>query len=156
MTDLTLSSNRFIMIVPVGWAIVCYAAVIAYGARSRAFAAITAACSGVVSTILAVDFWLSHRTTHRAPDFKPHALSVVYVKLAGAVLLFAASLAISIYFAATKTPDGDNQYCCVQLCYCNFFFFLADLVWTSIAALMSLIWILDLIVLQRKASLEVV
>lgn len=67
---------------------------------------VTAGCSGVVATILAVDFWLSHRTTHRAPDFKPHALQVVYIKLAGAVLLFAASLAISIYFIATNQIDG--------------------------------------------------
>ena len=94
------------MIVPVGWSILCYAAVIAYGVRSRAFAAITAGCSGVVATILAVDFFLSHRTTHRSADFKPHSLTVVYVKLAGAILLFLASLAISIYFIVTNQIDG--------------------------------------------------
>lgn len=120
----------FLMLLPVGWSIVCFAAMIACAfrgllsilrsfsslglslgladaARSRAVPSISAAGSGIVAVVLAVDWWLSHRKTFHTSEFKPHSLTIVRVKLVVAVILLLLATVATIYFIANEEYRAD-------------------------------------------------
>ena len=62
---------------------------------------------GVMSAIVALDWWLSHRKTFRKVEFQGHSLNVVKVKLAFAIVAFLIGVSVSIFFISVEQYRAD-------------------------------------------------